>query len=86
MSTFDTTETVLDLWHQGVGAAEIGRRFGQSRDWTRRIIRKAAKAGDSRAKPHRSGNTIGAERTAPAPKTRRHYTELERLKRQHQVS
>jgi hypothetical protein len=77
----DQIETVLDLWHRGIGAAEIGRRFGQSRDWARRIIRKSARDGDPRAKPHRSGNLIGAERPGYEPKTRRHYTELQRQKR-----
>lgn len=74
-------ETVLNLWHKGIGAAEIGRRFRQSRDWTRRIVRKAAQAGDPRARPHRSGNIIGAERHGYEPKTRKYYTELEKQKK-----
>lgn len=81
MKTTDQIETVLDLWARGVGAAEIGRRFGQNRDWTRRIIRNAAKSGDDRAKQHRSGNVIGAERPGYIPKTRKYYTEIERQKK-----
>lgn len=62
MKNSEKTEEVLNLWHLGVGAAEIGRRFNQNRDWARRIVRKAAKANDHRAKQHTSGNIIGAER------------------------
>jgi len=79
--TPEDVEVVLDLWRQGFGAAEIGRRFGHNRDWVRRIVRKAAQAGDFRAKPHKSGNVIGAERPGYYPKTRRYYTELQQLKR-----
>lgn len=81
MGAPDYTEVVLELWQQGVGAVVIGRRFGQNRDWARRIVRKAAKSGDHRAKPHRSGNVIGAERHGYEPKTRKHYTELEKQKK-----
>jgi transposase len=45
-------EDVLNLWQEGMSAAEIGKRYGQSRDWARRIVRKAAKAGDPRAVAH----------------------------------
>jgi hypothetical protein len=78
MDKVEQIEAVLNLWHQGIGAAEIGRRFGRSRDWTRGIVRRAAAAGDARAKPHRSGNIIGAERPGYQPKTRRFYYEKER--------
>src|SRR6202035_4234819 len=54
-------ESVLTLWDEGIGAKEIGRRFGRSRDWVRRIVRKAAKAGDTRAMPHEIGGTLGPE-------------------------
>ena len=78
MNTVEPIEVVLNLWHQGIGAAEIGRRFGRSRDWTRGIVRRAAAAGDAQARPHRSGNIIGAERTGYQPETRRFYYEKER--------
>lgn len=77
----DQIEMALNLWHSGVGAAEIGRQFDQSRDWTRRIVRKAAIAGDCRARPHGSGNKIGAERIGYVPKTRKYYSELERQRK-----
>jgi hypothetical protein len=73
MNTAEHIEAVLNLWHQGIGAAEIGRRFGRSRDWARGIVRRAASAGDPRAKPHGSGSIIGAERPDYQPKTRRFY-------------
>jgi len=78
MNTVEQVEAVLNLWHQGLGAAEIGRRFGRSRDWARGIVRRAGEVGDSRAKPHRSGNIIGAERPGYQPKTRRFYYEKEK--------
>jgi hypothetical protein len=70
-------EDVLNLWQEGMSAAEIGKRYGQSRDWARRIVRKAAKAGDPRAVAHLWGR-IGAERKNYRPKTRQYYYEIEK--------
>ena len=79
-------QSVLTLWDKGIGAKEIGRRFGRSRDWVRRIVRKAAKAGDTRAKPRKNGGTIGAERHGYEPKTRRYYYELEKSRKREEAS
>ena len=76
-NTVEPIEIVLNLWHQGIGAAEIGRRFGRSRDWTRGVVRRAAEGGDA-GLDRTEAETSSGQRPDYQPKTRRFYHEKEK--------
>jgi hypothetical protein len=71
-------EYVLDKWAAGASAGALAKELGCSRGGVRKIITLAKATGDPRAISH---DLVDNRSPDYVPKTRAHYTELERRKR-----